>query len=84
MALRSVRPPRLITVWGAERPERIAGDGTAGRILHCAGPWRLVGEWWGESRFARDYYDVELGDGGVYRLYQNLAEGSWYLDGIYD
>ncbi len=55
-----------------------------GRVLHSAGPWRLFGEWWGESRFARDYYDVELSDGGVYRLYRNLEDESWYVDGIYD
>ena len=39
---------------------------------------------WGESRFARDYYDVELADGGLYRLYHNLEDDSWYVDGIYD
>ncbi len=59
-------------------------EGTAVTVLQCAGPWRLFGEWWGESRFARDYYDVELSDGGVYRLYQNMEDRSWYIDGIYD
>jgi protein ImuB len=67
-------------------PRRYAAlaEGTAVTVLQCAGPWRLFGEWWGESRFARDYYDVELSDGGVYRLYQNMEDRSWYIDGIYD
>ena len=58
--------------------------GPVRHVLQCAGPWRLFGEWWGESRFARDYYDVELSDGGVYRLYRNMEDESWFIDGIYD
>jgi protein ImuB len=53
-------------------------------VVNHAGPWRLFGEWWGEGCFARDYFDVELSDGGVYRLYHNLDDDSWYVDGIYD
>ena len=33
---------------------------------------------------ARDYYDVALEDGGVYRLLRDLRSGEWYVDGIYD
>jgi hypothetical protein len=32
----------------------------------------------------RDYYDVALEDGGVYRLLCDLRSGEWYVDGIYD
>ncbi len=53
-------------------------------MIRRAGPWRLFGEWWGEGCFARDYFDVELTDGGIYRLYQNLEDGGWFLDGVYD
>lgn len=85
MALRALRPPRAVRVRGAEPPVAVSESGTPERVvLRCAGPWRLFGEWWGESRFARDYYDVELSDGGVYRLYCNLEDESWYIDGIYD
>jgi len=49
-----------------------------------AGPWRLVGEWWSESPFARDYYDLELSDGGLYRCYRERAAGQWFVDGVYD
>jgi protein ImuB len=95
LALRALRPPCAVRVWGDVGPERIhplVEDAPAsrdarfrgGRVLHRAGPWRLVGEWWGESPFARDYYDVELSDGGVYRLYRNAADESWFVDGVYD
>jgi protein ImuB len=86
MGQRALRPPRRARVRG-QHPEHVAPleDGfTGGRVLNRAGPWRFFGEWWGETPFARDYYDVELSDGGVYRLYHNLEDGSWYVDGVYD
>ena len=85
LALRALRPPRAVRVWGQEGlPERLQLSEHPLEILSRAGPWRLFGEWWGECRFARDYFDVELSDGGVYRLYRNLEDESWFVDGIYD
>jgi protein ImuB len=90
MALRAVRPPRSVGVRGGEPPVYVSLvadaplDSEGGRVRNAAGPWRLFGEWWGETRFARDYWDVELSDGGVYRLYHNLPDDSWFVDGIYD
>ena len=90
MALRAVRPPRGVGVRGGEPPVYVSLvadaplDSEGGRVRNAAGPWRLFGEWWGETRFARDYWDVELSDGGVYRLYHNLPDDSWFVDGIYD
>jgi len=89
LALRALRPPRMVRVRGGDPPVYVSlqlqvPDTEGGRVLHCAGPWRLFGEWWGESRFARDYWDVELSDGGVYRLYHDLESDSWWADGIYD
>jgi protein ImuB len=93
MALRALRPPQPIRVRGdPDTPERVEpsqkwntpGEIGGGRVIHRAGPWRLFGEWWGEAPFARDYFDVELSDGGVYRIYRNLDDGGWFLDGIYD
>ena len=65
-----------------EEGERSPEDGL--RVLQTAGPWRFFGEWWGDAPFARDYWDVQLADGGVYRLYHDLAHGGWFVDGIYD
>jgi len=87
LALRAVRPPQPVRVHGGRPPVYVSlqrGDSEGGRVLNTAGPWRLFGEWWGEERFARDYWDVELSDGGLYRLYHNLPDDSWYVDGIYD
>jgi hypothetical protein len=36
------------------------------------------------SAYARDYYDLALADGGVYRVYCDLYSGKWFVDGLYD
>jgi protein ImuB len=88
MALRALRPPHAVSVRERDGLPLLIEDVRTRhpglRILKHAGPWRLFGEWWGESCFARDYFDVELSDGGVYRMYHNLQNDTWYLDGIYD
>ena len=50
----------------------------------AAGPWTLEEGWWSETPVERDYWDVELTGGGVYRLYRDRASGDWYADGMYD
>ena len=53
-----------------------------------SGPWRIDAEWWTPRPCRRDYYDVQLSDGGVYRLYRDLdargADTAWFVDGCYD
>jgi len=34
--------------------------------------------------FARDYYELALEDGGVYRVFRDLKSDQWFLDGAYD
>jgi hypothetical protein len=36
------------------------------------------------AAYARDYYDLALADGGVYRVYCDLYSGKWFVDGLYD
>jgi protein ImuB len=85
LALRAVRPARAVEVFCArDRPEFVRGAGFAGRVVHAAGPWRVQGEWWSDGRYARDYYDAQLSNGCVYRLYCDLPTHSWFVDGVYD
>jgi protein ImuB len=85
LTLRAARPPRPIEVLdsGGE-PALVRGRGVGGRVVALAGPWRLAGEWWTERGFARDYYDMSLSDGGVYRVYRDRRSGEWFMDGEYD
>ncbi|HXO22041.1 MAG TPA: DNA polymerase Y family protein [Thermoanaerobaculia bacterium] len=55
-----------------------------GRVKVAAGPWGLEEEWWTEAPTGRDYWDVELAAGGIYRIFRDRATGEWYADGIYD
>jgi len=85
LALRAVRPPQAIDVFcERDRPEFIRGSGFAGRVVHAAGPWRVHADWWNEQAATRDYNDVQLSDGGVYRLYYERVQHGWFVDGVYD
>jgi protein ImuB len=64
------------------RPVHLRAGGLAGSIVASAGPWRVSGEWWLESRWGADEWDVELADGTLGRL---AHDGSaWVLEGVYD
>lgn len=85
VALRRFRPPVAVEVFcERERPDFVRGHGLGGRVVSCAGPWRIRTEWWSEMPYCRDYYDVQLSDGGVYRLYREAANAQWFVDGVYD
>jgi protein ImuB len=87
LALRRLRPPRRVRVGtdGAHRPAVVFGALAAeARVVDCAGPWRLSGEWWDARAWARDEWDVALSDGAVCRLTRDLRSSDWYLDGVYD
>jgi len=87
LALRRLRPPRRVSVAtdGERRPAVVCGAlGPEARVIGCAGPWRVSGEWWDAGAWARDEWDVALSDGAVCRLARELRSGEWYLDGVYD
>jgi protein ImuB len=56
----------------------------AGSVRVAAGPWSLEDGWWGDTPADRDYWDVELSDGGLYRVYRDRKAGAWFADGVYD
>ncbi|MDO8433922.1 MAG: DNA polymerase Y family protein [Candidatus Binatus sp.] len=37
-----------------------------------------------ERGFIRDYYELALEDGGVYRVFRDVNSDQWFLDGSYD
>jgi protein ImuB len=78
-AFRYYRPPFAAQVRvKAERPVSV----NAQPILTAAGPWRTSGEWWTTTPWDREEWDVELSNGGLYRVYQ--AAQRWFLEGMYD
>ncbi|MCG6962262.1 MAG: DNA polymerase Y family protein, partial [Acidobacteria bacterium] len=78
-------------VQGTEPPCPVSLRSETGARLHiqglvrvAAGPWRCEEGWWSDSPADRDYWDIELSDGRLYRLYRNCRDGTWYADGVYD
>ena len=65
-----------------------SADGTnpriAGAVRVAAGPWSMEEGWWSDAPAARDYWDVELSEGGLYRIYRDRSSNSWFADGVYD
>ena len=51
-------------------------------VVAAAGPWRASGEWWTATPWERDEWDVELANGGVYRVCR--ASRGWFVEGMYD
>jgi protein ImuB len=87
LALRRLRPPRRVSVVldHERRPMIVAGAlAPEARVVGCAGPWRVSGEWWDAGAWARDEWDVALSDGAVCRLARDPRSDTWYLDGVYD
>jgi protein ImuB len=87
LTIRAIRPAEEVEVLcDRGTPEFVRGQRLAARVVSIAGPWRREGEWWhgAERALARDYYDLALGDGAVYRAFCDRHSGRWFVDGIYD
>ncbi|HEV8608619.1 MAG TPA: DNA polymerase Y family protein [Thermoanaerobaculia bacterium] len=56
----------------------------SGTVRVAAGPWNLEDGWWSAAPASRDYWDVELSEGGLYRIYRDRRKEKWYADGMYD
>jgi protein ImuB len=89
VARRVFRPPLPVEVItrqddGATHITSIRGDGDLdGRVRISSGPWRIESGWWSDLPAAREYWDVELERGGIYRMYQAQSE-EWFVDARYD
>jgi len=88
-ALRRFRHPLLATVAIEEgRPARIrlaARDTiSGGHVVTCAGPWRTSGNWWAESAWDHDEWDISLDSGVVCRIFRDRRKDRWYVAGAYD
>ena len=89
LAVRVFRPPVPVEVItrnddGRTHIASIRGEGDlSGTVRMSSGPWRVESGWWSDAPAAREYWDVELEGGGVYRVYQ--GEGAdWFVDARYD
>jgi protein ImuB len=55
-----------------------------GQVRTAAGPWRIEERWWTSTPVVREYWDLALSDGGLYRAFQDARQKLWFVDGVYD
>ncbi len=66
------------------QPVRVASPSVSGRVVMAKGPWRTSGEWWRADAWNRDEWDIALESGALYRVFQELDGGRWFIEGSYD
>lgn len=86
LAFRVFRPPlrAQVRTGGNAAPTWVTARGVRGRVVSAAGPWRASGDWWTAGAWARDEWDVALGDKSLCRIYRDLLTGAWFVEGAYD
>jgi len=96
MGFRMFRPAWRVDVETIQgKPTRISARGQAstrirGQVVCAAGPWRGSGDWWRSDVWARDEWDVALVDPNareskvICRIYRDLTNEQWFVEGIYD
>lgn len=70
-----------------EKPVFLHSQTVSGDVLTATGPWRASGDWWTDAPWNREEWDIQLSNGGIYRVYQASLEPDgqhWYLEGMYD
>jgi len=82
-ALRRYRPPIPAMVeLISGKPARIQSQSINGKIDKLSGPWKSSGDWWHYDRWEIQEWDIELAEGGLYRL--TFSGDSWAITGGYD
>jgi protein ImuB len=54
----------------------------SGTVRICSGPWRVEEGWWSNRPDVREYWDIELERGGVYRVFRGAED--WFVDARYE
>jgi protein ImuB len=100
-AMRIYRPPLPALVEFRDgKPALLACEGAQRQILAFAGPWKRKGDWWSETPWAREEWDVAIrtlrpkaqaehtkkseNETALYRVYKDLRAKRWFVEGIYD
>ena len=99
-AMRIYRPVLPATVEFREgKPTFLGCEGIRRQILAFAGPWKRKGDWWSETAWAREEWDVEVQalrpkerreldetdeETARSRVYKDLRTKRWFVEGVYD
>ncbi len=85
LCLRRYRPPFQAEVKTEnKRPVHLRAAKARGAIIGSRGPWRSTGNWWSPDVWNRDRWDIVLDSGVLFRIFNQLDSGGWYLEGSHD
>jgi protein ImuB len=83
LQLRRFRPGiHAIIEFRRQEPALINSPVCRGSISDFRGPFTGSGGWWDASRWAREEWDIQIANGGLYRVV--LSEEGCLVEGVYD
>lgn len=65
-------------------PLHFSVNGHQEKVLAIANRWRVDQEWWRKRPIHRSYFKVLTGGGVLCEIYEDGADGKWYLERQYD
>jgi len=77
-------PIRVVAVAPDGPPVVFHHDQQRHQVARHWGPERIETAWWRGRTVRRDYYRVEIASGQRFWLFRQLADGKWFLQGIFD
>lgn len=81
--LRRFRPPLPAEFkFRGTHPTLIRSGTLNGTVTDSRGPFLSSGNWWDDSRWAREEWDVEMAEGALLRIFR--SNGCCYIEGVYD
>jgi len=83
LQLRRFRPTLAAKIeFRAQRPAFIHSQTISGVVNDVRGPFHSSGNWWDDDRWAREEWDVQTTDGGLYRIFR--SQDGCFVEGRYD
>ena len=76
--------PTTIEVEFRRGPRHVELEGRWYEVKGRMGPERIDGEWWSESHYARDYWQLELTDGRRPWVFHDRKRDEWRLHGWFE
>jgi len=88
-ALRRLRPPVLLNMrLRGKAPGAFYFQEKRFEVADAYGPWRRSGEWWTETVWSREVWDVraaaQSGETLLCAVVQDLLQKRWHLEALYD
>jgi protein ImuB len=81
--LTSPQAVEVVSVYPGGSPRRLFWDDRDHMVSRAWGPERIETGWWRGGDVRRDYYVVETIAGERLWLFRDLADGSWFLHGVF-